>query len=222
MDKVEEFKSGKIVVNCQTEQQAEYFIIWCYNNNIRWVDELGNNGNNIPNTHYCMHFNGTCYRCDNGCLVYGKKNTYDDKTMFEIVTYEEFFKDKEIRLIKNKEMELSDLKSGQQVVKIRNGERYLVLKNNIDSICLFGIGRSFALTGYYDNDMFCKDDNNKDIVAVYDIERSGFGLNLHHLLKQGIGLKLVWERKEDVKEMTLDEVNKILQDTKGFKVKIVE
>ena len=33
--------------------------------------------------------------------------------------------------------------------------------------------------------------------------------------------KLIWER-EEVKEMTLEEVNKILQDTKGFKVKIVE
>lgn len=222
MNLVERFKKGMTVVNCQTEQQAENFVIWCYKNNIRWGDELGNNGNNILNTHYYIHFNETCYRCCDGYLVYGGKNEYD-KIMVKIVTYEKFFKDKEIRLIKNKEMELSDLKSGQQVVKIRNGERYLVLKNDKHFLNFIGIDKRLGdEMSYDDNMLYLFGDHDKDIVAVYDIMVSGYGIDLQHILKQGLGLKLVWKRKEEVKEMTLDEVNKVLQDTKGFKVKIVE
>ena len=211
MNLVERFRSEKIAVNCQTREEAEKFVKWCFDNGIKWFrgDE-----NMLHWIDYCSN---TCYDYENGYLKYYCVSGLEYYN-YTIITYKDFFRDKE----KDKDMKLTDLKPGQQVVKIRNGKRYLVLKNNIDSICLFGIDRSFALTGHYDNDMFCKDDNNKDIVAVYDIERSGFGLNLHHILKQGLGLKLVWKRKEDVKEMTLDEVNKILQDTKGFKVKIVE
>ena len=75
---------------------------------------------------------------------------------------------------------------------------------------------------YDDNMFYLFDNHDKDIVAVYDIMVSGYGIDLQHILKQGLGLKLVWKRKEEVKEMTLDEVNKVLQDTKGFIVKIVE
>lgn len=37
MNLVETFKKEKIAINCETEQEAEKFIDWCYNNGMEFI-----------------------------------------------------------------------------------------------------------------------------------------------------------------------------------------
>lgn len=100
----------------------------------------------------------------------------------------------------NKKIKLGDLQFAD-ILTLRNGERYVVVE---DYMC--GEGGSYycdcdTLTEEYNDDLTRKSGAiDNDIVKV---ERSG---------------EIIYERKEEVKEMTVEEISKAL----GYEVKVVK
>ena len=112
-------------------------------------------------------------------------------------------------------MKKSDLKSGM-TVKIRKGERYLVIKNyetKLYGVCDVLVNKnSFLTLNDYNEDLILKDKNDFqfDIMEVYKpvYDSHIFDFEEH---------ELIWER-EEAKEMTLEEIEKEL----GYKIEIVK
>ena len=73
-ERVEKFKSGKIAVNCFTEEEARQFIEWCHRNDIRWT----NNDNDTIRTYFYVNKENTCYKFNiaSGVLLYSSKKFY--------------------------------------------------------------------------------------------------------------------------------------------------
>lgn len=201
--RVEKFKSGNVVVNCQTEQQAKDFVKWCHANDMCW----GGIRYGSEWTFYDYYGDRTCYRFDDS-IVYGNVAAYEDYG-YEVITYKEF--------MGGNVMKLSDLKAGM-FAKTRGGCLYLVLKESEGAIFLCDKNSSIA---DFNDDLTHEGYGDYDIVAVY--EPTDFGSFNYFTDKDTYMsfLNLVWKR-EDTKEMTLDEVNKIMQEVKGYKVKIIE
>lgn len=112
-------------------------------------------------------------------------------------------------------MQKSDLKTGM-VVQVRNGDKYLVLLDNPDepNMNLIGFDGGFLQLVTYDDDMIAQSKYRAfDIMSVYTLQSSIQNL----LTKSHLQYKLLWERKKEIKEMTIAEVEKEL----GFKIKIV-
>lgn len=103
------------------------------------------------------------------------------------------------------EFQLCDLKSGM-VVEVRNGGRYLVLKDR-DDISLMNESGSTYLGGSHDNNLKYYD-KNFDVMKVFDKVRVFRNVKTT--------TDLLWERKEP-KKMTLKEVEKEL----GYAVEVV-
>lgn len=92
-ERVEKFKSGKIAVNCFTEEEARQFIEWCYRNDIRWQHD------DKTKTYFDVNKGRTCYRSDNKVnrLFYSSKNFYANEG-FDVITYKEFMKEDKKRM----------------------------------------------------------------------------------------------------------------------------
>lgn len=103
------------------------------------------------------------------------------------------------------EFQLCDLESGM-VVEVRNGGRYLVLKDR-DDIRLMHASGSTYLGGSHDNNLEYYD-KNFDVMKVFDKVRV--------FLDVKTTTDLLWERKESNK-MTLSDVCKQL----GYDVEII-
>ena len=116
-------------------------------------------------------------------------------------------------------MKKSDLKNGM-IVKTRDGDEYIVIKyclNNLQetSDVLLSTGGGYMGMDEYNDDLICPEDSDFDIMEIclnsYGGILYGSGADVH---------TLIWERqnkKEIIKELTLDEIEKQL----GYKVKIV-
>ena len=97
--------------------------------------------------------------------------------------------------IKRQDLQFAD------VLTLRNGERYVVADN-----CIYGEERSYSrdcdiIQTWYNADLTQNEgDENEDIVKV---ERAG---------------QVIYERKNEVKEMTVEEISKAL----GYEVKIAK
>lgn len=98
------------------------------------------------------------------------------------------------------------------VVEFENGNKYIVLRDG-DEIALANLNASASFYGWKCSGEFDDDLNrtgngiNGDIIRVYD-----------RVCRWGEpSLTLIWERKEEVKEMTIEDVEKLV----GSKVKIV-
>ena len=112
-------------------------------------------------------------------------------------------------------MEKSDLKTGM-IAETRNGEKYLVmLEPDCEGKELINFGSGFMpLSRYADSLMINTGDEGFDIMKVYSV-----GGSIHRLLrdKERMNFKLIWEREEGTKEMTVKEIEREL----GYKIKIV-
>ena len=201
MDLVERFKKGMIVVNCQTEQQAKNFVEWCHANNMSW----GGIRYGSEWTFYDYYGDRTCYRF-NDSIVYGNVAAYEDYG-YKVITYDEF--------MRGDFMQLEDLKNGY-VVELRNGKLYLCLNNQF--VGLEDMMRDVDCN--YQSDMAYVGNDRFDVMKVYTINNC-YVLNEVFNQNNPRAFNLVWERN-DTKEMTLEEVNKIMQEVKGYKVKIIE
>lgn len=125
----------------------------------------------------------------------------------------EFYEDVEdAKEQKEKEMfTKDDLKVGY-LVKFRNGEFAHVVDTIDEGMCLDTKDRWNTLRNY-NNDLTNRTAHMINIIEVYGYTR--YGLNAH---KFEIGNReLLWKR-EEVKEMTIEEIQKVL----GHKIKVVE
>lgn len=88
-ERVEKFKSGKIAVNCSTEEESRQFIEWCHRNDIRWT----NNDNDTIRTYFYVNKENTCYKFNiaSGGLFYSSKKFYVNEGI-DVITYKEFMK----------------------------------------------------------------------------------------------------------------------------------
>lgn len=87
-ERVERFKSHNLVVNCRTEDEDEKFIDWCYENGIKW-DESCEKGD-------VCYSKDTCYRVYEDNTLTHSNYIYYSNMGFEIMTYQEFFKEYEM------------------------------------------------------------------------------------------------------------------------------
>lgn len=112
-------------------------------------------------------------------------------------------------------MKKADLRTGM-VVETRNGNKYLVMLNpDCEGKELINFDSGFMpLSRYNDNLMLKTGDEEFDIMKVYSVEAS-----ICRLLrdKERMEFKLIWEREEETKEMTVKEIEKEL----GYNIKIV-
>lgn len=201
MNILEMFKTGQVVVNCRTQKEAEKFIDWCYSNGVEWLYE------DDENTEFSVYKESTCYRIDDdNYLVYGSEMYYETAD-YEIITFNEFMGGMNMFTKDN-------LKTGM-LVKAKNGEFYKVI---LDYATMhYGIGAIIGKNGFmdlsgYNNDLTYGSGGNYDIVEVYSPvgDRCALSLDVSEH-------NLIWKR-EDVKEMTMEQLNKLL----GYSVKIIE
>ena len=165
----EDFKNGKIVVNCKTEEESKKFIKQCYKYGIKW--RYGNENN----TQWKDMNEKIYYECEDEYIYYGNLNWKPSKTVVEY-----------------KEDSKMELKEGM-IVECRNGDRYLLRKVN-DAL----IGSNFDgyIKAVYDENL-CENyyhEETFDIMKIY-ISKS---LNLKNLFDNNY-LTCIWKRKETKK-----------------------
>lgn len=113
-------------------------------------------------------------------------------------------------------MNLKDLKTGWRV-QTRNGDTYVVLRDcetqkyGHQDVLLGGFSGGFLVGSYYDANLFYKDDYDFDIMKIYETTVRADVFDSNHMGK------LVWERTNEPKDMTLSEIERAL----GYPVRIV-
>lgn len=177
----ENFKNGKIGVNCRTKEEAEKFIDMCYNNGICWYTEDDN-----ERTYWLRYKKNTYYSCMNGKLVYGNDTNY-----IEIYKFKDVTNDNKV-----------ELKEGM-IVECRNKNKY-VLRRVSDVL----IGSNFDgwIKAIYNENLCenCYHDEAFDIMKIY----ISMSRNLENLFDKKY-LTCIWERKES-KKMTLAQISEAL------------
>lgn len=84
-ERVEKFKSGKIAINCSTEEEAKEFTKWCNDNGIAWLNSTKNGAE------YDIYLTDTCYMYNpiySSLWITSKRNF--EKCKNKIITYKEF------------------------------------------------------------------------------------------------------------------------------------
>ena len=114
-------------------------------------------------------------------------------------------------------MTLKDLKTGWRV-RTRNGDMYVVLKDcetmnygHQDVMFINLNTNGFIVGSVFDSNSLVHRDFEYNIMQVYETHVNGFVFD-----KTRLG-KLVWERTEEPKDMTLSEI----EDALGYPVRIV-
>ena len=84
-ERVEKFKSGKIAVNCSTEEDAKEFVKWCYRNDIKWQfqDESITYFDSDKDGIYYIYYSAK------ESLCFCEKSYCIDKN-YEVITFKEF------------------------------------------------------------------------------------------------------------------------------------
>lgn len=189
---VEYFKKGKLVIHCKTENEAKRLIKWCYENDMKW-------GYSDPYDTNFAAYENICYRYDD-TISYANYNLYKNEG-YTIVSFDEMF---------NNTFTKRDLKAGQ-LVKCRNTILYKVLPT-VNSLVLVNSESVYHSINYINDDLKSPIGNLYDIMEVYDFPKYSADL-LNSDIKYR---ELLWQR-EEVKEMTVEEISKEL----GYKVKII-
>ena len=84
-ERVQKFKSGKIAVNCSTEEEAKQFVKWCNDNDIAWLNSTKSGAE------YELYLTDTCYMYHpvyRSLWITSKRNF--EKCKNKIITYKEF------------------------------------------------------------------------------------------------------------------------------------
>lgn len=87
MNLVERFKTERIAINCETEQEANKFIDWCYDNGLEFY--------NGKKTYFSEYLEITCYSynyCGDCKLEYCRAEFYDERN-WKIIKYKDYFKE---------------------------------------------------------------------------------------------------------------------------------
>lgn len=86
-ERVQKFKSGKIAVNCSTEEEAKQFVKWCNDNDIAWLNSTKSGAE------YELYLTDTCYMYHpvyRSLWITSKRNF--EKCKNKIISYKEFMK----------------------------------------------------------------------------------------------------------------------------------
>lgn len=110
-------------------------------------------------------------------------------------------------------MNKSDLKVGY-LVRYRNGSLRMVMPVEECDFVFVGEDGSWMGCEDYDEQLTCNNFEELDVVEIY-----GFSKHANNPLKtETSDRKLLWERQDDKKEMTIQEIEKEL----GYSIKIVK
>lgn len=196
---IEDYK-GKYVMHCKTEEEAKDFCNYLDSLGRKWCDGT----KYTEMTHWNFEKDKTCYDFNLG--VYGSIEYFYNKK-YQILEWGDF-------MTNNNKFTKADLKSGDVVLSV-NGDVKIVCIETGTLIQRDGFSSLYELT----DDLKCiysdKEDNFDDIVAVrrpkqpYDCQFCAFYEELG---------ELVYERKDEPEEMTLEEICKAL----GKEIKIVK
>lgn len=120
------------------------------------------------------------------------------------------YKDDELELVEEKKMETTfELEMGKHVVETREGNRYLLVKQEGDTIIGLNLDDSTTyVTLLLDENLQDIEDYRFDIKRVYEYRNCGFSKIKEKLSDP------IWERKE-VKEMTVAELENALNIPRG-------
>lgn len=200
MYKFEDFLKGKFSIYCNNESDKIILLQKLDDLGVRWASNQ-----KASKFGRAMIFDGYGYVIHNGKLKFDCGNSNAVK-----------FKDVDFGG-NNMQFTKNNLEVGQFVI-LRDERRFLVLKTEGGQYYLSNSESCFVGLNGFNNDLTSKTNTDSDVMKVCVPSSPD---NLCGILKGFTHGKIIWER-ENIKEMTLEEVNKILQDTKGFKVKIVE
>lgn len=170
------FKTGSIVVLCNTREKNDEFLREAANHNIK----VYNN--------YERYLEHTCYRCDNYNSLMYCFELYYELNGFTIIEWNEF----------------PNLKEGM-VIKTRNGQKFYIRNHWRYGLIASGEKTWITCNGY-DNELYYfknlgdQELKELDIMEIYDTD----AVNMENLFADS-GLELIWER-EPAEEMTLKEV----------------
>lgn len=177
-----DFKNGKCVVRCKTEEKAKEFIIECYKHDISWGNSC------INETNWKWHEEDTYYRCDSNLnLSYGNINN-------GLIV--------DLTVVKYKENNKMELKEGM-IIECRNGNRYLLRQVNDE---LIGSNNTGYIGLRYNEEL----NENKYFDEDYDIMKIYIS-NAFVLSKvfDDDYFECIWERKQP-KKMTLAQISEAL------------
>lgn len=171
------FKTGSIVVLCNTREKNDEFLREVANHNIKVYDN------------YDRYLEHTCYRCDDNynSLMYCSE-LYYELNGFTIIEWNEF----------------PNLKEGM-VIKTRNGQKFYI-RNHWQYGLIASSEKTWITCNGYDNELYYfknlgdQELKELDIMEIYDTD----AVNMENLFADS-GLELIWER-EPAEEMTLKEV----------------
>lgn len=202
----ENFKNGKIRVNCRTKEEAEKFIDMCYNNGICWCVKDDN-----ERTYWLRYKENTYYSCMDERLVYGDISCSSYAGDYR---YRETYKFKDVTNIKIEEDNKMELKEGM-IVECRNGDRYLLRK--VEDKLLLSSDTDW-LNYIYDNNFIYNSEYAKEFNGDFDIMKiyESKARVLENLFVDK-HLTCIWERKEP-KKMTLAQISEAL----GYEVEIID
>ena len=129
MNLVERFKTERIAINCETEQEANKFIDWCYDNGLEFY--------NGKKTYFSEYLERTCYSynyCGDCKLEYGIAEFYDEEN-WKIIKYKDYFK--EGIKMKNFDKYMKDIliDSNEQDYQVTCWWRYKYLGERTDTEC---------------------------------------------------------------------------------------
>lgn len=183
---------GRYLMHCKTEDEAKEFCDYLYSIGEKWSD-----GESYKrSTLWCIYKGNTCYHFNRGIIVRLNKST---KENYIILEWSDF---KENKFAK------AYLKDGM-VVECANGNRYLVLGDKIiaDNECLH--------IEHYNHSLEWTKCNPKKW-TINKVYKS----NAYYMSEIFYDefLTLIWERKEEPVEMTIEEICAAL----GKEIKIVK
>lgn len=124
----QDFLDNKIVINCQTEEEAVEFLRYCNLQGIKWCvgkDVL------LERTNWNEHKECTCYRCEDYMMRYSYSNYYISEK-YKVISYKEI-------------LEKSNIYVGWQIAKmmaekqLKNGMKLIWHGNLIDNEIIFDI-----------------------------------------------------------------------------------
>ena len=212
---IEQFKESEFAVNCKTEEEAKEFVKICLDNGVKWRYNRVKEGETFWNKHEetIYYVNFVTKWMEVNCAYYGVKT----------LTFEEFLHGGRIP---KKEFCKKDLKTGMMVVT-RGGSEFFVYKDVVTDI--EPNGKSWIKCGDfmidfkdYNDDLIYKreivDGEGFDIVEVYLVKHPPIDRlrEIHWNYRESDEKSLIW-RREEVKELTIKEIEKML----GTKIKII-
>lgn len=185
-----DFKNNKIAVRCINEDVARDFVNKCFDNNLKWYVESNNLNKKINYDYGCK----TTYSFEGHNLY----RTYDDwykESDYTIFEWSDFINTNNTY----KEFTKQDLKDGM-VVELNNGQlRFLFNESLINKNGYIPFDEYFNNKLIYNNNPI----DNYTIKRIYKTKGKYFSnfFDAHEL-------ELIWERKEEPKEMTVEEIEK--------------